>query len=201
MWNNAFFNVHINLHQIYLLRKTQVFIWWGAVWAYLEAYEKALFFSSTARDSKRAGSANDYSQHRPCGCLQNKDRRLTTEDPKLKTQLSDISWRPYPFRVSRSSVLGLRSSLWDTPDQVEAREGGFLRNLLPSLNSQATSFRKLLQDDQSYFLSGIISLLGAFTRIFSDQNDKVKQSLRQLAFAVAAPIPLFTLFCSYFYCL
>ena len=92
-----------------------------------------------------AGSANDYSQHRPCGCLQNKDRRLTTEDPKLKTQLSDISWRPYPFRVSRSSVLGLRSSLWDTPDQVEAREGGFLRNLLPSLNSQATSFRKLLQ--------------------------------------------------------
>ena len=92
-----------------------------------------------------AGSANDYSQHRPCGCLQNKDGRLTTEDPKLKTQLSDISWRPYPFRVSRSSVLGLRSSLWDTPDQVEARESGFLRNLLPSLNSQATSFRKALQ--------------------------------------------------------
>ena len=145
MWNDAFFNVHLNLHQIYLLRKRQVFIWWGAVWAYLEACEKALYFSSTARDSKRAGSANDYSQHRPCGCLQNKDRRLTTEDPKLKTQLSDISWSPYPFRVSRSSVLGLRSSLWDTPDQVEAREGGFLLNLLPSLNSQATSFRKLLQ--------------------------------------------------------
>ena len=186
MWNDAFFNVHLNLHQIYLLRKRQVSIWWGAVWAYLEACEKALFFSSTARDSKRAGSANDYSQHRPCGCLQNEDRRPKTEDPIVRYKLNTLSFSCLSVFGFGSSVFGLRSSLWDTPDQVEARESGFLRNLLPSLNSQATSFRKLLQLSRlrickmmkAIFWSGIISLLGTFTRIFSDQNDKVKEPLQ-----------------------
>ena len=92
-----------------------------------------------------AGSANDYSQHRPCGCLQNEDRRPKTEDPIVRYKLNTLSFSCLSVFGFGSSVFGLRSSLWDTPDQVEARESGFLRNLLPSLNSQATSFRKLLQ--------------------------------------------------------
>ena len=159
-----------------------------------------------------AGSANDYSQHRPCGCLQNEDRRLTTEDPKPKTlivrcKLKILSFSCLSVFGFGSSVCGLRWA--DTPDQVEARESRFLPNLLPSLNSQATSFRKPLHLSRlrickmirAIFCQESYPCLERLMRIFSDQNDKVKEPLRQLAIAVAAPIPLFTLFCSFFYCL